>query len=95
MGSNLKSKDLPEIIKKSLLKMFGELKYTVLWKFEEVLPDLPKNVHILKWAPQQSILGTCAFKKITVLILKVSLTLPNYVRQGPLCSSSTMLKNVS
>ncbi|XP_026332122.1 UDP-glucuronosyltransferase 2B15-like [Hyposmocoma kahamanoa] len=57
MGSNLKSKDLPEKLKKDLLKMFGTLKYTVLWKFEEILPDLPRNVHIIKWAPQPSILA--------------------------------------
>lgn len=57
MGSNLKSKDLPEKLKRDLLKMFGTLKHTVLWKFEEVLSDLPKNVHIIKWAPQPSILG--------------------------------------
>ncbi|XP_026332312.1 UDP-glucuronosyltransferase 2B4-like [Hyposmocoma kahamanoa] len=57
MGSNLKSKDLPEKLKKDLLKMFGTLKYTVLWKFEEILPDLPRNVHIVKWAPQPSILA--------------------------------------
>ncbi|KAJ8711851.1 hypothetical protein PYW08_008805 [Mythimna loreyi] len=57
MGSNLRSKDLPDEVKISLLKMFGSLKQTVLWKFEEVLPDLPKNVHILEWAPQQAILA--------------------------------------
>ncbi|XP_075984662.1 UDP-glucosyltransferase 2-like [Anticarsia gemmatalis] len=57
MGSNLKSKDIPMQIKTSLLKMFGELKYTVLWKFEEDLPNRPTNVHILKWAPQQGILS--------------------------------------
>ncbi|XP_068619916.1 UDP-glucosyltransferase 2-like [Battus philenor] len=57
MGSNLKSKELPTEIKEGLLKMFGELKQTVLWKFEEDLPGAPKNVHILKWAPQQSILA--------------------------------------
>lgn len=57
LGSNLKSKDLPEHYKKNLLKMFGELKQTVIWKFEEALPKLPKNVHILQWAPQTSILG--------------------------------------
>ncbi|KAJ8711847.1 hypothetical protein PYW08_008801 [Mythimna loreyi] len=57
MGSNLKSKDLPDEVKTSLLKMFGTLKQTVLWKFEEVLPNLPKNVHILDWAPQQAILS--------------------------------------
>ena len=59
MGSNLKSKDLPDELKASLLKMFGSLKQTVLWKFEEVLPNMPKNVHILTWAPQQEIL--CKF----------------------------------
>ncbi|CAK1594071.1 unnamed protein product [Parnassius mnemosyne] len=57
LGSNLKSKELPIEIKRSLLKVFGELKQTVIWKFEENLPDRPKNVHILQWAPQQSILA--------------------------------------
>lgn len=57
MGSNLPSSKLPDVLKKRLLEMFGKLKQTVLWKFEEVLPDLPNNVHILKWAPQPSILG--------------------------------------
>ncbi|KAJ8709292.1 hypothetical protein PYW07_009118 [Mythimna separata] len=57
MGSNLRSKDLPDEVKINLLKMFGSLKQTVIWKFEEVLPNLPKNVHILQWAPQQAILA--------------------------------------
>ncbi|XP_026332064.1 UDP-glucuronosyltransferase 2B1-like [Hyposmocoma kahamanoa] len=57
MGSNLKSKDFPEKLKNDLLKMFGALKYTVIWKFEEVLLDLPRNVHIVTWAPQPSILA--------------------------------------
>ncbi|XP_046972213.1 UDP-glucosyltransferase 2-like isoform X2 [Vanessa cardui] len=57
MGSNLRSKHLPAEVKQDLLNMFGELKQTVLWKFEEDLPNLPSNVHILKWAPQQSILA--------------------------------------
>nr|AEW43123.1 UDP-glycosyltransferase UGT40D1 [Helicoverpa armigera] len=57
MGSNLKSADMPDELKASLVEMFGSLPYTVLWKFEEVLPNLPSNIHILKWAPQQSILA--------------------------------------
>ncbi|XP_072933214.1 UDP-glucosyltransferase 2-like [Epargyreus clarus] len=57
LGSNLKSKYLPDDLKKSLLKMFGELKQTVLWKFEEDLPNRPSNVHIIQWAPQPSILA--------------------------------------
>ncbi|RVE44215.1 hypothetical protein evm_011114 [Chilo suppressalis] len=57
MGSMLKSATMPDKLKKGFLKMFGELKQTIIWKFEEELPDLPKNVHMLKWAPQASILG--------------------------------------
>ncbi|GBP42196.1 UDP-glucuronosyltransferase 2B1 [Eumeta japonica] len=57
MGSHIKSKFMPEKMKRELLDMFGKLKQTVLWKFEDVLPDLPSNVHIIKWAPQHSILA--------------------------------------
>ncbi|XP_028166369.1 UDP-glucuronosyltransferase 2B15-like [Ostrinia furnacalis] len=57
MGSMIRSSSMPDGIKQGFLKMFGSLKQTVIWKFEEVLPNLPKNLHILKWAPQQSILA--------------------------------------
>ncbi|XP_050682426.1 UDP-glucosyltransferase 2-like isoform X6 [Leptidea sinapis] len=57
MGSNLKSRDFPEELKKKLLKFLGGLNQTVIWKFEEELPNRPSNVHIVSWAPQQSILG--------------------------------------
>ncbi|GBP15242.1 UDP-glucuronosyltransferase [Eumeta japonica] len=57
MGSNLKSKDMPAAMKREFLEIFGQLKQTVIWKFEEALPDAPKNVHMMTWAPQQSILA--------------------------------------
>ncbi|GBP42194.1 Ecdysteroid UDP-glucosyltransferase [Eumeta japonica] len=57
MGSNLKSKFMPEKMKREFLETFSKFKQTVLWKFEDVLPDLPSNVHIIKWGPQQSILA--------------------------------------
>lgn len=57
MGSVLKSSALPAATKKALLKTLGELPYTVLWKFEEELKGLPKNVHIRPWMPQPAILG--------------------------------------
>ncbi|XP_038207520.1 UDP-glucosyltransferase 2-like [Zerene cesonia] len=57
LGSNVKSAYLPDKVKRELLKVFGGLKQTVLWKFEEELPDTPPNVHIMKWAPQTSILA--------------------------------------
>ncbi|XP_062525247.1 UDP-glucosyltransferase isoform X2 [Bombyx mori] len=57
MGSNLKSTEMPDEMKQNLVKMFGELKQTIIWKFEEDFPNLPKNVHIVNWAPQPSILS--------------------------------------
>ncbi|CAH2054212.1 unnamed protein product, partial [Iphiclides podalirius] len=57
LGSNLKSKDLPDEVKADLLKVFSEFNQTVIWKFEETLQNKPDNVHIIKWAPQTSILA--------------------------------------
>ncbi|XP_045779381.1 UDP-glucosyltransferase 2-like [Maniola jurtina] len=57
MGSTLRSTNFPDDVKKELLEMFGKFKQTVIWKFEEQLPNSPSNVHIVQWAPQQSILA--------------------------------------
>ncbi|CAK1587786.1 unnamed protein product [Parnassius mnemosyne] len=57
LGSIHESAALPEKTKHDLLKVLGELPYTVLWKFEEKLDGLPKNVHIRSWMPQASILA--------------------------------------
>ncbi|XP_031768454.1 UDP-glucosyltransferase 2-like isoform X2 [Galleria mellonella] len=56
MGSNVKSKDFPETIKQQLVDVFRQLDQTVIWKFEEKIDDIPRNLHILEWAPQLSIL---------------------------------------
>ncbi|XP_071453612.1 UDP-glycosyltransferase UGT5-like [Hetaerina americana] len=58
LGSNLKSAGLPDSIRDSLMAAFGELKQTVLWKWEEdSLPGQPSNVKISKWWPQADILA--------------------------------------
>lgn len=58
MGSNLKSKYMPEKQRKALLSVFSKLKQKVLWKFEDDnLPGKPSNVKIRTWLPQQSILA--------------------------------------
>ncbi|CAH2095520.1 unnamed protein product [Euphydryas editha] len=57
MGSNLRSMDMTDHMKNSLLTMFGKLKQIVIWKFEGDLDNVPVNVHLVKWAPQQSILS--------------------------------------
>ncbi|XP_045487122.1 uncharacterized protein LOC111000247 [Pieris rapae] len=57
MGSHLRSSDMSKQMKNDLLKMFAKLYETVIWKFEDDLENVPKNVHLVKWAPQQSILA--------------------------------------
>lgn len=57
LGSNVKSVNLPDHVRKAILKTLGRYNQTIIWKFEENLPGAPKNVHIVQWAPQQSILG--------------------------------------
>lgn len=57
-GSNLQSADLPESKLKILINSFSKLKQRVLWKFEsDKLPNLPKNVMVKKWLPQDDILA--------------------------------------
>lgn len=62
MGSNWKSADMSENMKSTLLQMFAKLKQTIIWKFEEDMQNVPANVHLVKWAPQQAILGNCSLK---------------------------------
>ncbi|NP_001243967.1 UDP-glycosyltransferase UGT41A3 isoform X1 [Bombyx mori] len=57
MGSVLKSSKLSERTRREILEVFGSIPQTVLWKFEEELKDLPKNVIVRSWMPQSSILA--------------------------------------
>ncbi|CAH0730514.1 unnamed protein product, partial [Brenthis ino] len=57
MGSVLKPSDIPERTNKNLFKIFQQLPYTVLWKYDGKVQNLPKNVHIKSWMPQSSILA--------------------------------------
>ncbi|KAF9417972.1 hypothetical protein HW555_005117 [Spodoptera exigua] len=56
MGSILRSSSLKPHTRDALLKLFASLPFTVLWKFEEPIKDLPPNVHVRPWMPQLSIL---------------------------------------
>eukprot|EP00099_Drosophila_melanogaster_P005248 NP_001246079.1 uncharacterized protein Dmel_CG10178, isoform B [Drosophila melanogaster] len=58
MGSYVKSTDLPQEKTALILKAFGQLKQQVIWKFEnDSIGDLPSNVMIKKWMPQNDILA--------------------------------------
>ncbi|KAK4872660.1 hypothetical protein RN001_014689 [Aquatica leii] len=56
LGSNVKSKYLPEHTRMIFMETFAELPYTVLWKFEnDTLLNKPNNVITSKWFPQQDV----------------------------------------
>lgn len=58
LGSNVKSKNLPEERRQMLLQTFASLPQRVLWKFEDdQLPGKPDNVFLSKWFPQPDILA--------------------------------------
>ncbi|KAL1513693.1 hypothetical protein ABEB36_003068 [Hypothenemus hampei] len=58
LGSNVQSRSLPKQLILDIIKTFGTLKQKVLWKFEnENYKDIPENVMISKWFPQNDILS--------------------------------------
>ncbi|CAH0545632.1 unnamed protein product [Brassicogethes aeneus] len=57
LGSNVKSSALGTKKIQIFLEAFKQLKQTVIWKFESDLKDLPKNVFIKKWLPQNDIIA--------------------------------------
>lgn len=44
--------------RETLLNAFKQLKQTILWKFESDVEELPKNVIVRKWLPQNDVIGT-------------------------------------
>lgn len=57
-GSIIKSSDFPLEKIQGILNAFRKLPLRVLWKFESDKPlDLPPNVKVSKWFPQNDILG--------------------------------------
>jgi len=58
LGSVVKSSKMPRETVSFLLSELAKLKQKVLWKWEDdQLPNLPKNVMVKKWFPQNDILG--------------------------------------
>lgn len=58
LGTNIKSADLSKEKIEAILKVFAKLDVDILWKWEaDHLEKQPKNVMIMKWLPQNDILG--------------------------------------
>ncbi|XP_026501426.2 UDP-glucosyltransferase 2-like [Vanessa tameamea] len=57
LETRLFSQHLQEFIMQELIEAFGQIKQTVIWKYDEILVNLPKNLYTMKKPPQQSILS--------------------------------------
>ncbi|CAG9762345.1 unnamed protein product [Ceutorhynchus assimilis] len=59
LGSNVNSSHLPMEKKLAIVEAFSNLKESILWKFEDdsFSKNLPKNVKVQSWFPQQDILA--------------------------------------
>jgi len=58
LGSNVRSETMSEEKQQVFLAAFAELPQRVLWKWEaNYTSDLPSNMKLAKWLPQQDILG--------------------------------------
>ncbi|KRT82423.1 Glycosyltransferase, partial [Oryctes borbonicus] len=58
MGSSVRAANMPEYLRRMLLCVFKQLPQRVLWKWEaDHMPDVPPNVKLSRWLPQQDILG--------------------------------------
>lgn len=58
LGSIVRPTEMPEETRKAFVNVFAKLKQRVLWKWPNPMPDLPPNVKLLKWVPQQDVLGS-------------------------------------
>ncbi|XP_076289228.1 UDP-glucosyltransferase 2-like [Lasioglossum baleicum] len=57
MGSNVNVKQYTEEMVTTILSVFTELPYTIIWKSEVDIKNKPKNVIIRSWCPQEEILA--------------------------------------
>lgn len=58
VGSAVIASSIPEEYRTILVQVFGSLKQRVLWKWDkDTMDDLPPNVRLSTWLPQQDILG--------------------------------------
>lgn len=52
---------MPESEKNAILEALAEIPYKVIWKYEGMLANVPENVRIYKWVPQQDVLRKFKF----------------------------------
>lgn len=63
LATNLINENIQEDIMQEIIEAFGQIKQTVIWKYDEILVNIPKNLYTIKKPPQLSILSK-TFDKI-------------------------------
>jgi len=56
-GSQLRPEQMPRDKLEMFVEAFRRIKMSVLWKWDAEVPDLPDNVKLSSWVPQQDLLG--------------------------------------
>jgi len=56
-GSQLRPEQMPKDKLEIFVESFRRIKMSVLWKWDAEVPNLPKNVRLSSWLPQQDLLG--------------------------------------
>lgn len=56
-GSLVRSSTLPKSTISMFMRAFANIPQTVVFKYEEALEDVPKNVVLRKWLPQVDMIG--------------------------------------
>lgn len=57
MGSMVKAASMDKEKRDSIVDVFSRLKECVLWKWEEELTGVAKNIKTVPWMPQSDVLG--------------------------------------
>lgn len=58
LGTNVQSHLLTDEKIRIILDTLKELPYKILWKYaSDDVPDIPENVKVMKWIPQQDVLS--------------------------------------
>lgn len=56
-GSQLRPEQMPKDKLEMFVEAFRQIEMSVIWKWDVEVPNLPKNVKLSSWLPQQDLLG--------------------------------------
>ena len=69
LGSFTKGDLMPLEMRDKIIEAFSKVPQRILWKYEKELENLPKNIKLTNWAPQQDILGNYNYIIISLFFL--------------------------